>query len=60
VRRKERGKHKELVDHIAQNPDVLEPGLRLYGSNVHVSREFGEVGYVEPGIHRRGRDVFVG
>jgi hypothetical protein len=47
VRRKERGKHKELVDHIAKNPDVLEPGLRLCGSNVHVSREFGEVGYVD-------------
>ncbi len=47
VRRRERGKHKELVDHIVKNPDVLEPGLKLHGSNVHVSREFGEVGYVD-------------
>jgi RecB family endonuclease NucS len=47
VRRRERGKHKELVDHIVKNPDVLEPGLRLYDSNVHVSHEFGEVGYVD-------------
>lgn len=46
-RRKERGKHKELVDRIAENPEVLEPGLQLRGRNVHVSREFGEVGYVD-------------
>jgi len=47
VRRKERGKHMELVDQIAKDPDVLEPGLKLCGRNVHVSREFGEVGYVD-------------
>lgn len=45
--RSEGGRHKELVEWICKDPDRLAPGLRLLGSNVHVSREFGESGYID-------------
>jgi hypothetical protein len=40
-------KHKALLAQILSNPDVLETGLALQGKNVQVSRDFGELGYVD-------------
>ena len=40
-------KHKVLVAEIRAQPDALEPGLVLRGENVQVSRDFGELGFID-------------
>ncbi len=40
-------KHAAIVARIVHNPGILEPGLRLRGQNVQVSRDFGELGFVD-------------
>lgn len=40
-------KHAALVAQIVAKPNVLEPGLTLRGKNVQVSRNFGELGFVD-------------
>jgi len=40
-------KHKALITQILNNSDVLETGLAIQGRNVQVSRDFGELGYVD-------------
>ncbi len=40
-------KHSELVARIIASPEILESGLVLRGRNVQVSRDFGELGYVD-------------
>lgn len=40
-------KHKALIAQILNNSDVLETGLAIQGKNVQVSRDFGELGYVD-------------
>lgn len=40
-------KHKALIAQILNNSDVLEMGLTIQGKNVQVSRDFGELGYVD-------------
>jgi len=53
-------KHKELIAKILENPDVLETGLALQGKNVQVSRDFGELGYVDLAfVDRSGRTLLV-
>lgn len=46
-RRKGPRKHQALVELICRDPDVVEPGARLIRSDVHVSRDFGEIGYID-------------
>jgi hypothetical protein len=40
-------KHNALIAQILNDSDVLETGLALQGKNVQVSRDFGELGYVD-------------
>ncbi len=40
-------RHKALVAQILSNPDMLEPRLILRGQNVQVSRDFGELGFID-------------
>ncbi len=40
-------KHAALIAQIVAKPDILEPGLTLRGTNVQVSRDFGELGFVD-------------
>ena len=47
VRYREAGKHHELVTELVADPHQLEGGLILIGTNVQVSRDFGERGYVD-------------
>lgn len=47
ARAKEGKKHATLVAQIASEPDLLEPGLTFRSQSVHLSRDFGEVGYVD-------------
>jgi RecB family endonuclease NucS len=53
--RREKGKHKSLMDQIVHNPDILEEGLTLLGTNVLVSRDFGERGYIDLVFHDRNK-----
>lgn len=39
--------HKSLVSQLVRNPDKIEKGLRLEGTNIQVSRDFGELGYID-------------
>lgn len=40
-------KHEELIGKILGNSNNLETGLTFYGKNVHVSRDFGELGVID-------------
>lgn len=40
-------KHAALIAQIVTNPSILEPGLTVRGKNVQVSRDFGELGFVD-------------
>lgn len=47
VPEKKQTNHETLIQRIVDNPNILEPGLTLAGRTVHLSRDFGEVGYVD-------------
>jgi hypothetical protein len=40
-------KHEELIGRILSNSNNLEIGLTLHGKNVHVSQNFGELGFID-------------
>jgi len=40
-------RHRAVIAQILTNSDVLEAGLVFQGKNVQVSRDFGELGYVD-------------
>lgn len=40
-------RHKQIIARIINNPNSLEPGLILRGQNVQVSRDVGELGFVD-------------
>ncbi len=46
-RRKRVKRHDRLADHLAANPDVLEPGLTLRGKEILVSSTSGEGGSID-------------
>jgi len=46
-RRKRVKRHDRLADHLAANPDLLEPGLTLRGKEIAVSSTSGEGGSVD-------------
>jgi hypothetical protein len=46
-KRKSETNHQQLLAMIRARPDLLEPGMRLVRTDVHVSRNFGEVGYID-------------
>ena len=53
-------KHNTLIAQILNNSDVLEPGLAIQGKNVQVSRDFGELSYVDLVFtDRSGRTLLV-
>lgn len=53
-------KHTALVAQILVKPDILEAGLVLQGRNVQVSRNFGELGFVDLVFNDRdGRPLLV-
>jgi len=53
-------KHKALIAQILNNSDLLEAGLAVQGKNVQVSRDFGELGYVDLVFNdRSGRTLLV-
>lgn len=43
----EKGKHADIVQRLAREPDQLEPGLTLTGKEVSVSKDFGELGRID-------------
>ena len=59
-RRKRVKRHDRLADHVAANPDLLEPGLILRGKEIPVSSTSGEGGAIDLlFLDRAGRFLIV-